>query len=74
MISMDEKLGTPAEVVEVRTRTGATGDIFQVKCKIMEGLDKGGVRTRNVKGPIQVGDILVLMETEREAKEIKVPR
>lgn len=71
---MDEKLGTPAEVVEVRTRTGATGDIFQIKCKIMEGPDQGGVRTRNVKGPIQVGDVLMLMETEREAKEIKVPR
>ncbi len=71
---MEEKLGTPAEIVEVRTRTGATGDIFQVKCKIMEGPDKGGVRTRNVKGPVKEGDVLMLMETEREAREIKVPR
>jgi len=71
---MDDNLGTPAEVVEVRTRTGATGDIFQVRCKILEGPDQGRVLTRNVKGPIRNGDILMLLETEREAKEIKVPR
>jgi small subunit ribosomal protein S28e len=65
--------GFPAEVVEVIGRTGATGGIIQVKVKIGEGRDKGRVIRRNVKGPVQKGDTLVLLETDREAKELRVP-
>lgn len=61
----------PVEVVEVRAKTGIHGEANQVMCKILDGKDKGRVIRRNVKGPIRKGDILLLLETEREAKEIK---
>ncbi len=63
--------GTPAEVVEVVKRTGVHGEISQVLCRILDGLEKGRVKRRNVKGLLRVGDKLILLNTEREAKEIR---
>jgi len=60
-----------AEVVEVLGKTGIYGEVYQAMCKILEGRDKGRVIRRNIKGPIKRGDVIVLLETEREAKPIK---
>ncbi len=62
---------TLAVVEELLGRTGFRGEITQVKCLIRNGRDEGRSMRRNVRGPIRIGDVLVLRETEIEAKRIR---
>jgi len=71
---MVEQEGTPCEVVELIGRTGMAGEATQVKVRVLDGVDKGKIITRNVMGPVQLGDILMLNETQREAKRLGGPR
>ncbi len=73
----DEKKGSvsfskafPAKIEEIIGRTGTRGEATQVRCRILEGRDSNKIMRRNVRGPVQKGDIIMLRETEIEARPL----
>ena len=67
---LTEEGAVPAIVEAVLARTGTRGEITQVKCKILQGKNRGKSIRRNVRGPIKKRDILILRETEIEARRV----
>ena len=67
---LTEEGAVPAIVEATIGRTGTRGEITQVKCRILQGKNKGKSMRRNVRGPVKKRDILMLRETEIEARRI----
>ncbi len=69
--SLLSEKAVPAIVSAILGRTGARGEVTQIKCRILQGPDQGKIMRRNVKGPVRIRDVLMLRETQIEARRLR---
>ncbi|RMD45818.1 30S ribosomal protein S28e [Candidatus Pacearchaeota archaeon] len=67
---LTEEGPVPAIVEATLGRGGMKGEVTQVRCRILQGKNRGKTMRRNVIGPVSKRDILMLRETEIEARRI----
>ena len=67
---IEEVVSIPGVVEEIVGNASSKGGVTQVRVKVLEGFDQGKIITRNVRGPVALGDHLMMTETEYEARKI----
>jgi len=71
MRRLTEEIAVNGLVEQIIGRTGARGEVTQAKIKILAGRNEGRSMRRNIKGPVKIGDLITLRETEIEAQRIR---
>lgn len=59
-------MATPAVVTHVLGRMGVKG-VSKIRCKVLDGNDRDKIIMRNVLGPVRVGDVILLKDTQMDA-------
>jgi len=51
-----------AEIVQIMESIGIKG-VRRVRCRVIEGNDRNRIITRNVSGPVKIGDVIMIKES-----------